>query len=307
MIFRTDVQVSKPLTQMALAYSNADAAHPDIMPAVPVQSQVGTYKSYSREDTATILPGDFGEKAEANESDRSMTSASYSCVWHALKETVSNDLIANADSPITPLADAVENLMLRANLITEQAVTTLADTSGNYASTAAASAVWSGSSAAPLDDFIAAHNALAPGVSGQTETIAVMVKEALMYLQKTAQLRGGGATDAVVTPEKAASLLGVDRIVVADMEFNSAEKGLTATYARLWNRTVCAVLRVPKGQPGARQSMFGGRFVYQDYQVRQWDEPKVGPKGSKVVQVEWCDDPEIVDTANGYLITGILS
>lgn len=312
MPFASEVHVNTSLSTWAAAYKNGDMVADIVCPIVFSTSRSDVYLSFNRADSATIRTDILGPDAEANRSTFSVSSTAFSVVDRGLKDVVGNDAIANADAPLQPMMDATENLMQRILLSRESRVATLLTTAGNYSSTGAVTAAWTDeTSGVPLDDFKTAITTIPPGQAGNTKLIAVMSESAWLALRKHPQMIGGGANTPVLSKAEAATRVGVDEIVVSTAEQNTADEGQTASFSRLWTVGSVAVIRIPSGAPRPRQSSFclTFRFTGNDgsrngISVRQWSEPKYGPRGSQAIQISLSDDEVVVQSDMGYLLTG---
>lgn len=316
MPYSTDVTVSRPLTRLVAAYGNGKLIADRVCPIIRSDSKTGTYKSEVRSDSTDTQEADLlPEDGPANRIDHSYSSTAYACVMRGLKEVVPASVISRADAPLRPLQDAAMKVMLRTMLKREQRVFTLLTTSGNYTSSGAATDVWTDESlGAPLDDFNTATAAIPPDSSGASKICAVMVKEAWQALRKHPQLRGGGALSPVLSLEEAADRLGVDEIIVTDLQKTATAKGVTATYSRMWTSTVCAVISVPRGEPMDRQPMFAGTFREwlpgsgsNGLVARQFSDASIGSSGAQTVQVAYSEVPKVIQADMGYLLTSVIA
>ena len=311
-----EVHVDSALSAFASAYTNGDLIADIASPIIPVDKRSDVYFQYSRVDASTIRDDVIGPDSEANRSTYTMTNAPYRVIDRALKDVVSMEAITNADAPLDPLMDATDNLMMRLMLGRERRVATLITTGANYAAGAVAVAnPWTNkTTGTPVDDLLSALAGIAPGTTGSTRLVACMSQETWNALSTHPDTRGGGALRSVSTRDEVASLIGLDQIYVSGAVQNTAAAGLAPAYARIFDVVATgrvAVLRLPNGAPRGKQAMFSSTFRYtpqgsQPVQVRRWEEPNLGPRGSQAVQVTFSDDSQVVQNDMGYLLSGCI-
>lgn len=311
---RASVYIDKALSTFASAYSNGALLADAASPIIPTAQSSGKYFSFSRKDASTIRSDLMAPDAEANRSSYDITNAAFTCLDYGLKDVIDNDTINQADPPLSVMTDSVDNLMLRLMLSREDRVATQLHTTGSYAAanTSAAANKWDDeTNGTPLADLHAMIAALAPGAPGRTRLVLFLGLEAWQALARHPDMRGGGALRPVVTRQEAASLVGIDEILVSDAQKNTANEGQAASYTRIWDTTKAVLLRLPTGAPQRRQAMFCGTFRYnrlgsrRGVTVRRWEEPKFGVNGSQAVQVGFSDDEVVVQNDMGYLLTAV--
>jgi hypothetical protein len=112
--------------------------------------------------------------------------------------------------------------------------------------------------------------------------------------------RGG-----IVNLQDLADLFQVKRVVVGRAKYNSAKKGQTASFAKLWGKH-CALLYVEE-KPTVRSITFGMTFVEMLKQTFRINEPKRGVKGGELIKTAWNSDEKVVASDVGYFIENAIA
>ncbi len=123
----------------------------------------------------------------------------------------------------------------------------------------------------------------------------------------------------LVSPEQFTSFFGIDGLLVSDARINTAAKGQTASYSRLWGNFF--VLARVSTTPQLRNASFGytlrwmpqsipgmisgtpGFMAGQGVFAQQWYEPRKGDFGSLYYKRSHREAVKIVAAKTGYLIT----
>lgn len=310
----SEVHTNGPLSTYISAYTNGAYAADIVCPVIKVNRKSNTFVTYSRKDATTPVSDLAGPTSAVNESDYTQSTDSYSVEDRALVGYVSFDEVANADEPQKPFEKRSNHIMNQLMLAREIRVATLLQTTSNYASSnfTAASVVWSNeSTGTPLTDLLAMRAAIPPAIEDGTKLVLILALEAWNALRKHPQMRGDGAIKPVLVPEEAAALIGVDEIIISEAQKNTANPGQTASYSRIWDRTKAVMVRVPTGELKGEASVFAGTFRFTNgmdpVQVRTWEAPDRGVRGSTAVQVSFSDDEKVVQNDMGFCLTAVLA
>lgn len=313
------VHVNASLSAFASGYNPGSTMADELCPPIMVDKRSDTYFQRLRKDVATRLDARIGPNGTVSEADFEVTQSTYSVEDFGLIGKVANAEISNADEPMKPKEMRVENLMYRLWLDHEIRVAAVLDTSGSYAAVGAATAAWSAiGTSNPIKDVQDAVARLAPGGDTKTELIMGLALETWQALSRHPDLlglrAGGGGEKGVMRPEEIAAALGLDRIVVSDMQKNTANRGLAASYSRVWSTTIARIVRRPKGEPSGPDAMcFAGTFRQKKntgpggWQVTEWDMPEYGVDGGIGIKVSTSEHAaRILQSDMGTLITGVL-
>jgi hypothetical protein len=301
--------VDRPLSDFATAYRNDGFIADQLCPIVYVDKRSDEFFTRSRRDVSTIVNDLIGPKGKANEASYDVGTDNYSVKDRALMDYVSEALKDDADEPLDPRQNTTNNLMQKLMLAREYRVATLLCTSANYAvgNTSAVSTAWTNeTSSTPLADINAAMAAI-PFSGEDTSFYGFCSRPVWNALRKHPEILAlKGIDKGQVNRQEFAGFFELDGMLVSDVWYDTENPGQAANYARAWSSSVFGVIRVPKALSGPDISAFACTFrVKPGIQVRSWDEPAVGVRGSEAIQVSFSDDEKVVQNDMGYLLTSV--
>ena len=311
-----NAHIDAPLSDFAASYSPGTFIADAVCPPILVDQRSDKFFKRFRKDVTTEVYNRVGDRGALQESTYDVTTDSYYCVGYGLKGPVPRSLQAIADAPLNPMQFATQDVQVRNLLSREIRVADMITTSGNWASsnTGAASAVWTNTTTgAPLDDIHTALEAV-PATGQDSMLVGVCALEVFNALRRHPQIRdlhgnGQGQINAAVLAE----YLGLDMLYVSDVQKNTANTGLTASYSRVWLNTVFAIVRRPRQLVSTQQEVFGVTFRRRiagsanGWLTRTWHDANEGTEGTDFVAVTHEDDEKVVQNDQGYLITGVRS
>lgn len=307
------VHVDSLLSQFAVAYQNSNFIADAASPPVFVEKLSGKYMKRTRKDVATVIDDQFGPRGRANEVTYDPTTGTYSLVDRGLYQPVPLDIESNADAPVDPRQWAVANVMQRIKLAREYRVATTMLTQANFAagSYATASYPWTDETrGTPLSDLQTAIQALRAS-GAQVKKIGFCSTPVYHALAKHPQMMGlrpgGGATGGMLGQDEMAKFLGIDGIMVSDVELNSANQAQTASLDYLWTKTKFVLALIPDTVQASDLQVFAPSFMSKGgIQVRTWFDPSFGFGGAEMVQVEYrVDDSNVAMNDRAYLIQSV--
>ena len=316
----SQVHINGNLSTFASGYKPGSMIAADLCPNILVAKRDDSFFQKTRADVSTPLDDEIGPKGTVSEVDYTQTPASYKVRDYGLMGVVSNEEIDNADEPMAPLEERVQNLTYRLWLKHEMRVAAVLDTNASYlaANVIAGTAAWSNKSTSdPIKDIQTAVAVIAPGAEDDTELVMGLTLELWQALSRHPDLlglrAGGGSEKGVLKMEEVAAQLGLDRIVVSSITKNTANRGLaTPVYARVWDATKARIVRRPKGEPKGRDAMcFAANFALKKngpelFRVYEWAEPKIGVSGSVGVRVAGSEHAaRIIQNDMAAIITGV--
>ena len=303
------VHIDSALSTFATKYENSGFIADRLCPPLLVDKRSDTYFKRDRRDGAHEVNDSLGPKSRANEFRYSLSTASYAVEDRGLVDYVGSTMQANADAPLDPRELSTQALMQKILLARELRVASIFCTSGNFTNTGAASALWTNETTGnPLGEINTAI-ATIPFSGEDSSLVAYCARPVWNALRKHPQLLAlKGTTTGQVSRQEFASYFEIDELLVSDSWKETANIGLTASYARAWTSTVFGIVRVPKVIATPDASVFAITFrAKPGLQVRTWDEPAIGKGGSEAVQVEVSDDEAIVQADMGYLLTSVIA
>lgn len=279
---RGDVHVSRPLTNISIAYvqdaSNFVAAR--VFPNIPVQKQADSYFTYDRsywfrDEAEKRAPG-----AESAGSGYGIGTSSYSCDVFAIHKDVADQIRANADSPIA--LDREATLFVTQKLMLKREKQFVADffAGGKWtydydgvASSAATSQTiqWSNDTTGdPIGDVDDAKADIleSTGFEPNTMVIGYRVWTALRnhpdIIDRVKYVQNIGPNETVKINERAlADLFGVQNFYVMRAVENTAAEGDTAAYAFIAGKHALLCYSAPT--PGVMLPSAGYTFSWNGY------------------------------------------
>ena len=176
------VHIDRALTNVSLAYRNAEFVAAQVAVPLPVDKRSHKYFVYNQEAFLRSSGVDANGRplsirrptAEAIEVEYTLSTDSYYCEELALSELVPYENEQSADMPLQPFIDATETLTDRVMLDNEIAVATAAMKASNYASankvtlttggTGTSWASYTSANSLPFSNFSNAKNAVRAGI-----------------------------------------------------------------------------------------------------------------------------------------------
>lgn len=313
--------ISTPLSAFASGYQNSDFIGDKLCPVIYHDNPKGTYFAKSRVDVSDVYSDLTGANSEPSTVDESLSQTSFTVSARSLMGYVSYSVIDAALDPLKPKESRAKNVMQRLALAQEYRVATLLLASGSYAAanTAAATAAWSNhATSKPILDIQNAVAAIAPNDPGESKLVMGMGLETWQALSRHPDIlslrAGGGSVGGVAKPSEIAEHLGVDEIHVSKVQYNTAARGATASYSRVWTTTKCVILNVPKTAPSAddNAAVHSCQFRWNGpnqmpFEALEFDDPKRGPgKGSVGIKISHWTVEGVVQNDMGFLLTSVL-
>jgi len=316
MPLHSEVHIDRPLSNFAVEYVNAALIAEGICPVVRVGNKSDKYATFEKKDRFTIPETIRGPKDYANEVDWSVGAGNYACIDRALRDFLSDALVANCDPGIDPRRRTTEFLTDLLLLDREVAIMTLVTTYGNYGSGYRVALTGGDRWDVPATSDPLANVETAKAACFVPPNVCLMGADVWSALKQHPQILNrisGGASNsspAMVTPQLVAELFEVDRVLIGRAKRNTANKGQTASFAYVWGKDV--VLAYVAETPSLQDMSAFKTFRWNQmstavgYQVRSYrDEGKGG--GGEWIEVETSDSIAAVCTDAAYLIDTVVS
>lgn len=311
MIRKGNLFVSPLLTNISLKYTNDNYISEKIFPIVKVQKDTGQIATYGM-DNLRIANSLRAQGSSTNEINHTVSVGDhYVLEEHALKELVTKEEMDNADKPINPKIDAVENLIDRMWVIKEKA---LADSLSNVLvltnnTTLSGTDQWSDyNNSDPIGDIQTGIDTVRTK-SGKTPNTLIFAYNAWAKLIHHPDFidRAQGAvvvTAAVVEQLLKTTFPFIKNILIGDAQYNSGVEGGIDALGEIWNK-VCVIAYI-EPRPTLKSRSLG--FTYQRSASRVVDELPFGrshetwDRKGDFVRVTDKYDQKLVDLNCGYLI-----
>ena len=213
------------------------------------------------------------------------------------------EIVANADSPLTPEREATEFVTDKLLLRLEKDVADLVFTAGNWTNTGTPNGgVWSGDSSDPINDVVGSSlvRETVRKAIGRYPNVCVLGAAVWASLQRHPDIldRVKYTQTGVVTEQLVAALFGVDKLLVGRAIIDSAKEGATASIGDVWGSSAFFGYVAPT--PGLMTPSAGSIFSWKNREVNQYREDQEHQTVYECVQ-NW--DSKVTSADSGYLLT----
>jgi len=248
-----NVHIDKVLTGISMGYENNAFVGDVLAPVVNVAKQSDLYYEFGREGWQQEPDSDLRAPGTPAIEIPGLTVATnpYFAVEHALKIPVTDEEIANADSPLNPMSDGTELLTDKILLGIELTVHGIATTAANYAtghsSTLAGTDQWDDAGSSPILDYRAARTQI-HGAIFKEPTVAITPYQVMASLENHADFieRIKYSERGILTKDIIAAVVGVANIVVPGVGYNSANPGQADAFGYIWGKDVVIAYVPPR-------------------------------------------------------------
>ncbi|HSF94786.1 MAG TPA: hypothetical protein VLA52_07145 [Thermohalobaculum sp.] len=296
------------LTGITLAYRNRALIADSVLPRLtPMGKEEFKYKKWNIEEGFTIPDTKVGRKSEPNEVEFAATEVTASTEDYGLDDIIPFNDIANAAGSLDPVGHATEMLTDLVLLDREVRVAGLVFAAATYDTglkvQLSGTSQWSdfvnsdpiGDIQAGLDAPIMRPNVMVIGRPAFSKLI--------QHPDINKAVNGTAGDTGIVRRNQIAELFELDEVVVGEPFQNTAKKGQTASYARVWGKHAALIHRDPLAtSPMSDRVTFGWTAQYGTRVAGQIAEPKKGIRGSIRVRVGEGVKEVIVASQTGYFI-----
>ena len=313
----TAFPVNPELSAVAIGYKNRDIdlIADQVLPRVQMAKKFA-YTKYSQADAFTVPATRVGRKSEPTMVDFGGTLVNDECVDWGLDDLVPNDEIEAFNAmpkPGTMVSPQAKSTSLLTGLILldrEIRVANLVFNSANYAAanqaTLSGTSQWSDfANSNPLDALLAALDV--PLIRPNTITLGQAVWTKLRQHPRLIQAANSSAqTGGAITRQDLADLLEIKNVAVGAGFVNTAKKGQTPTFSRVWGKH-CALLFVSEDMANADQPQYGFTAQFGDRIAGNIPEPKKGLRGGETIRVGESVKEVICATDAGYFFQNAIA
>ncbi|MCM8595140.1 phage capsid protein, partial [Accumulibacter sp.] len=280
---------------IAIGYKNRDIdlIADQVLPRVQTAKKFA-YTKYTQGDAYTVPPTRVGRKSDPTMVDFGGTLINAECVDWGLDDLVPNDEVEAFDampkpaSLPNPLAKSVSVLTGLVLLDREIRVANLVTTLGTYPSanraTLSGTSQWSDfTNSNPLNALLTALDVpiFRPNTIVMGQAVWTQLRQHPRMIQAAnASAQTGGA----ITRQQLADLLEVPNVLIGAGFVNTATRGQTPTFSRVWGKH-CALLYVSEDMANADQPTFGFTAQFGQRIAGSIPMPNKGLRGGQVVRV----------------------
>lgn len=307
---QSQLHVDQALTNVSVAYQNADFVAERMFPGVPVGKQSNKYfigsKHLLRGDDDRRRPG-----ALANEITWDYSTDTYYADGHALKAVIPDEWRENADAAINLDVDATENLTAKIQLVKE--INLAAYLVANATTVDMAAKKWDDDTKDPVKEIDVQKETIAKATGKRPNVLMVsrpvfrgMRNNAKVVGRVTAAIGGQVGDRNLVTAAQLANLLEVDELIISDAVKLTSNEGATDVLDYVWGKYAALFYRPPS--PGLRTLSWGYHFKWNTgvmgRLVKRFREE---PRASDIIETQEYYDQKLVVTAAGLLFSNVVT
>lgn len=297
--------VDPMLTEVAIAYTNDEYVAELVFPSFAVKKQTGKHFVYDRGRFRSVN-NKRSTGAPSNEQTLSFTTGlSYSAEDHALKQFVPDEDVDNAITPTDPYQDATENLMDMHMVAREVELATMLTDTAQMTQNITLSGTSQFNDYANSDPFATIETGMQtvhasvfqkPNTAIIGKQVWDKLKHHPAFLERVKYSQKG-----VITEDLLASLIGVDRVIVAAAGKNTAVEGATDAMGYIWGKNMILAYIAPKVAP--KVITLGLTYTWKTIETKRLAGSGEEDREGIYVRVgHWYYDQNIVSALCGYLI-----
>lgn len=294
--------IQPQLTAIAVAYQNGAMIADAVMPRTPVATQQFEYLRYVKEERFTIPDTGVGRTSAPNRVEFGATEDTATTTDRALDDPVPQADILNAPPNFDPLAVATEGIMELIGLDREKRVADIVFDGATYPTgnkvTLAGTSRWSQSGSDPIDDILAAKDAMMA-----MPNILVLGTKTWRHLRQhpdVAKAIQGNSGDRTVAARGAvADLLELEELLIGEAWVNPSKPGQTPTYSRLWGHHAALLRRDPTATT-RRGVTFAITPQWGTQVAGSIDDPDIGMRGGQRVRAGESVTELVIASDAGY-------
>lgn len=277
-LVQQDVVIDPALSNVSVKYTNSQFIADMVYPVVPVAKQTGKYYIYDkanlRQDKTNRAIG-----APSNEVSFGLSTDTFSCDDHALKDFVADEVVDQAEVALDPLIDTTEFLTEKLLLDREIALAAiLASTSiMTQNTTLSGTSQWSDyTNSDPIGDVRTARTTIHTNTFKKPNTLVLGKPVFDMLIEHPAIIeRIKYSQLGVVSAELLARVFQLEQVLVGEAGSNTAAEGQTDVLAYVWGKHAVVAYIAPK--VGLKTLTLGLTFTYKTRIVKRWrDEDREG-------------------------------
>ena len=297
--------VDPVLTNVSIGYQNAAYIAELLYPTLPVSKQSGKHFVYDK-GRFRINDNKRGAGAASKEVTLDLTTGNpYFCEDHALKQFVTDEDVDGAVPPMDPMVDATENVTEMHMVERENTLATaLTDTAVlTQNTTLSGASQWSDyTNSDPFTNIETAKQTIHESIYVDPNTLVLgkqvwdKLKHHPAFLERVKYSQKG-----VISEDLLASLVGVDRVIIAAAGKNSAVEGQTDSMAYIWGKH--AILAYINPRLGQKMITLGLTYQWKTRKVeRLRGTNEEDRKGAYVRVGDHYYDMNLVSASAGYLV-----
>lgn len=306
--------VDTPLTDVSVAWAQnpANFVNRQVFPVIGSPYQTGRYfvwdkDDFRRTDAALRAPGTYGGTR-----NQRLSTDTYACDVYSVGMNVSAQDRANALDPLDLESTFAQVLAQDIAIREEVNFAAAAFGTGLWGTSTTPGTLWDDAASTPIEDIATGIVTVLENTGFKPNTLLLGANtwyEGLLHHPDIiARLPDTSAR--VVTGQQLASILGIDRVVVAEASYNTAVEELTASESLILGKH--ALLAYVAPNPGLNVPSAGYTFTWQGFtgnpqglMTTRYDVPETDayPRIETFTAVDF----KIVSSALGYAFISVVS
>jgi len=299
-----DVHVNRPLTNISVAYTNANYIAEQVFPMVGVQKQSDLYFLFDKWEAFRLRTGPRPPGQRAPTFDYTVTTASYICTNDSTAFQLPDETRDNADDPLRPFIFGAKRVADGLLLSLEDRVAALVTACGNWGSASNPGTKWDVTTAGIWSDMDTQVNAVSDSI-GKPPNVMVISDHAWRACRNNADLLDrvkytrNGAT---IEPTDLMGWFNLDKVLIGRAQKVTTREGETQSFTKIWG-DMCWVGYVTP-QAALEEPTAGYVFRWGNKKVERFRE---GPEHADLLQAEWFTDEVIVASDAGAIFSDVTS
>jgi len=300
--------INEQYTSVAISYLNGSYIADEVLPLTPT-ARLFRYLKHTAEDSYTLPDTLVGRKGKPNQVSFSATEVEAQTEDHALDDPIPNDDIESNNIPnYDPLGKSTEyltDLLLKRR---EKRVADVVFNANTYASSNKVTLSGTDQFSDYTDSDPVSVMLARLDVPQIRPNIVIFGQDSWRVTRQhpkvVESIKGTGAgtgAQGTVTRQQLAELLEVEQVLVGQGRLNTAKKGQTASFTRIWGKHIGMIYRDVLAGPQTGTT-FGFTAQFGDRIAGQIPDPNIGMRGGLINRVG-MSVKEVVSAADlGYLI-----
>ena len=299
----SQVHIDAAMTNVSIAYRNTNYIADQIFPIVPVMKKSDKFFTFDKADwfrneAALRAPGTRGPVGEY-----SVSSDTYSCRPVAFGSLVPDEVVDNADSPLSPRIEKTEFCTDKVLLFAEVEVAAKVFGRSVWSGSATPSTTWDDPSSAPLTDVETARESIVSLIGREPNTM-VIGRNVWTDLKNHPDLldRIKFTQTGMMTPALLGQLFGVEKLLIGNAIYDTVAEGVTSSFSFVWGKH-CWLGYVPSS-PGLMTPAAGYLFTWKSRTVERY---RMNVEKSDFIRAEWHYDDKATSADAGYLLVSAVA
>ncbi len=308
---RNDVHIDTFLTEMSVAYRNANTAFiaDAVFPPVPVAKDSGKYPEYTRDYWLRVEMKMRAYGAEHPRAGYPISYGTYNTEQFSLEHAIPDEIAAAADNPIDLDRDGMEWLTQQMLLKRELSFAANFMKTGVWGTDDTLATDWSdGDNSDPIGDVRTARRIIAQAIGRPANTMAMglIVHDALLcHPDILERVKYSEAATMENINSALAAVFGMERYLVSEAIYATNKEGQSASLSPVIDDDCLVCYANPT--PGLLSPSAGYSFVWPDGggagSIYRWRDERVE---SNVLRAKMQYDQKLVSGDGGYFFSDIV-